>query len=208
MAPIQTESGAPSAELPSTISSSLLERAKRRDQDAWRRLVHIFSPLVYQWSRRLGVQEADAADILQEVFGAVSDHVAGFRREHPNDSFRGWLWMITRNKINDLLRRKREVAEARGGTDWQDQMLQIPESLYEISYPLPDKCESHELAKRALETIRAEFEDRTWQAFLQTTVDKRPAAEVAEEFGMSVQAVYQAKSRVMRRVRKELRDLI
>jgi RNA polymerase sigma-70 factor (ECF subfamily) len=94
-----------------------------------------------------------------------------------------------------------------GGTDAQKQFLQMPEQLSEVTDPMPGRGEAGELASRALDLIKAEFEDRTWQAFLRTTLHRQSPAEVAKELGITVAAVYQAKSRVMRRIRRELGDL-
>ena len=96
-----------SSQTPSSISSSLLERIRAGDQEAWHRLVGIFGPLVYRWAREFGVQAADTGDIVQEVFRAVSLNVGRFRRDCADDSFRGWLWIIARNKVHDYFRARR-----------------------------------------------------------------------------------------------------
>src|SRR5262245_29431146 len=64
-----------------STSSTLLERVRAQDQEAWQRLVHLYSPLVYGWCRRSGLQDADAADVGQEVFRDVAGAIAGFRRD-------------------------------------------------------------------------------------------------------------------------------
>jgi RNA polymerase sigma-70 factor (ECF subfamily) len=90
-----------SAEFSGSTSSSLLERAKSRDPDAWRWLAEFYGPLVYNWARAAGLQPSDAADVAQEVFRSVSVKLADFRHDRTHDSFRGWLWTITRNKVRD-----------------------------------------------------------------------------------------------------------
>ena len=182
-----------------TISSTLLDRVKAQEPYAWRRLVQVYGPLVYRWARCSGLADAEADDIVQEVFVAVSRHVAGFRRQDPGDSFHAWLATITRHKIADLGRR-REQALAQGGTAAQQRLLEIPED------SLPTTChQGHEtLWHRCLELVRAEFEPCTWQAFWRVAVDGQAPAEVAAELGMNVCAVYKAKSRVLRRAREEL----
>lgn len=190
---------------PGSTSSSLLRRVRQQDPDAWRRLVRLYGPLVYLWARQCGLQADDAADVLQETFVAVAQGVQTFRREQPGDTFRGWLWTITRNKIRDHFRRRQGEAVAKGGTDGQEQLLQLPDPPEPSSGPCADA--GSQTAHAALELIRAEFEERTWQAFWQTAVDGRKAAEVAEELGMTLRAVYQAKYRVLRRIRQELADL-
>src|SRR5690348_3168781 len=85
----------------SATSRSLLERLQANDEAAWTRLVVLYSPLVLDWCRRWGLQEHDAADVFQEVFQAVAGHIARFRKERHGDTFRGWLRVITRNKVHD-----------------------------------------------------------------------------------------------------------
>src|SRR5688572_4263442 len=106
-----------SAAADGSTSSSLIDRVQARDAEAWRRLAHIYGPLVYRWTQKAGLQESDAADVSQEVFRAVASHVTEFRRDRPDATFRGWLWTITRNKIHDFFRRRAGEPEARGGSD-------------------------------------------------------------------------------------------
>lgn len=190
-----------------STSSSLLDRLKQHDSDAWQRLADLYSPLVYGWCRHSGVSPDDAGDVLQEVFFAVAQGIERFRHDRSDDTFRGWLWAITQNKIRDHFRKRRAEGPARGGTDAQQRLEQIPEktAIDWTSTPPAVQCPSPK--QRAVELARAGVEDRTWQVFWQMTVEKRPAAEVAEQLGMSVAAVYKAKYRVMRLVRRELDDL-
>jgi RNA polymerase sigma-70 factor, ECF subfamily len=130
--------------------------------------------------------------------------VAEFRRDRPGDSFRGWLWTITRNKLHD--RRRDPEPSAVGGTGPQQSLEQVPEQL-------PDSVEQvasyrSMMTRKALELIQPEFEDRTWRAFWRMAVDDRPAAEVAAELEMTAHAVRQAKYRVLHRLREEMDGLL
>ena len=88
-----------------STSSSLLERLKAHDQDAWQRLVRLYGRLVLYWCRKTNIPQADREDVFQEIFRSVARHVAEFRRDRPGDSFRGWLHSITQSKIADHFRR-------------------------------------------------------------------------------------------------------
>lgn len=194
----------PSPGVPSSTSTNLLERVKAREPEAWQRLVELYGPLVYDWCRQSGVRGEDARDVGQEVFAVVAEGVAGFRRDRPGDSFRGWLWTITRSKICDHFRRLRQEAQARGGTDAQQQLAQVPEDPPAPSAVSVAPEVVGEVERRAVELVRPAVEERTWRAFWAITVDGRPAADVADELGMSVPAVYKAKYRVIRQIRREL----
>ena len=190
-----------------TTSSSLLERVKTEDHGAWQRLVDLYAPLVYRWCRRTGIGAQDAADVLQEVFLAVATHVRDFRRDRPGDSFRGWLWTITRSKIHDHFRRRRNQPNAQGGSTAHERLGQIPDQPPAIPGDDPLSSDQAALAQRVVELVRREVEDRTWRAFWRLAVDGQPGPDVAAELGMSVRAVYQAKYRVLQRVRREMADL-
>ena len=189
-------------------SPSLLQRASARDPEAWERLADLYGPVVYRWCRVSGLQADDAADAVQEVFSAVAIHIATFRRDRPGDSFRGWLWRITRNKIHDHFRRRRGEPLALGGTDAQRRLAQIPDEPPDSSAGDPHRGDESGLEHRAVEWVRASVEERTWRAFWRVTVDGQPARVVADELGMSVRAVYDATYRVRRRIRRELSGLL
>ncbi len=188
---------------PSSTSLSLLERVKARDQDAWRRLVQLYGPLVYQWCRRWRMTAEDVADIFQEVFHAVAVQIASFRSDRPGDTFRGWLWGITRHKVGDHFRRQGKQPIAAGGSDAQQQLLELPQ-------PPEDDASAvaaDGVVQRALDHIHGEFEARTWQMFWRTAVDGQAPKDIATELGVTPDAVRMAKSRVLRRLREELAGL-
>ncbi len=192
---------------PGSISSTLLQRVQAHRPEAWERLVDLYGPVVYRWCRLSGIKPEDAADVVQEVFGAVAGHIAGFRRRRPGDSFTAWLATITRSKICDFFRRRRDRPEARGGTDAQQLLLEIPD-IPDFSQESGHGAARDMLPRRALELVRAEFENRTWEAFWRAAVDGHAAADIAEDLGMTLHAVYKAKSRVLRRLRQELDGLL
>jgi len=197
-----------SVEASGSTSSSLLQRLKAHDADAWNTLVQLYGPMVYRWCRDCGLQAEDVADVGQEVFGAVAASIEGFHRERPGGSFRGWLWTIARNKIRDHFRRLRGEAQARGGTDGQAWLAQLPADAPEPMAADARPAYHDSLENRAVEQVRAEAEERTWQAFWVAAVEGRPAAEVADQLGMSIQAVYDAKYRVRRKIRQQFGDLL
>src|SRR5436190_3645684 len=130
--------------------ASLLDRVRANDDDAWRRFVRLYSPLVYAWAKRCGLKNQDAADVLQEVFHAVARNVAQFRPDPAAGSFRGWLWVITRNKVRDHFRAA--GAEPVGGTDMQNRLQEIPECEPE-SWSGSGDCSRAGLVNRATQLI-------------------------------------------------------
>ena len=185
-----------------TTSASLLDRLHQPDQqEAWGRFVQLYTPLLYDWARSLGLQEQDVADLVQEVFAVLLEKLREFRYE-PKLSFRGWLRTVLRNKWREV-RRKRipTPVDARDGP------------LADLPDPQDDKQFSETayreyLVQRALILIEGDFQPDTWRAWQEFAVAGEPAAEVARKLGMTAHAVYLAKARVLRRLREELNGLL
>ena len=191
-----------------STSRSLLADARLAVPAAWERLVRLYAPLVASWCRRWGIAEQDLVDVLQEVFLSVAGHLNRFRKERPGDTFRGWLLTIAHNKVRDHLRRAAAEPTAAGGSEAAFQMQQILDS--HVSCEPTDKAEEvlmDSLLNVALESIRSEFHERTWQAFWGVVVDGRAAADVGADLNMKPGAVRVAKSRVLLRLRRELGDV-
>jgi RNA polymerase sigma-70 factor (ECF subfamily) len=185
-----------------------LGRAKAREGEAWRRLVDLYGPHVYEWCRHCDLKAEDATDVAQEVFAAVARNIDSLRRDRPGDTFRGWLWTITRNKIRDHFRARKGMPEAQGGSTAQQRLAQIPEQPPESSSSGKSVASSDSLQRRAIELVRGNVEERTWQAFWRVVVEGEDAADVAQELGISVRAVYDAKYRMRQRIRTELDGLL
>ena len=190
-----------------STSSSLVERLQAQEPEAWRQWADLYGPLIYFWSRRYSLQPEDAADVFQEVFGAVSAGIGRFQHDRARGRFRGWLWTITRNKIQDHFRSQNGREAAVGGTEALRRIAEIPEQLAEDPTDPDGRGELIALFHRAVQAARAEFEDRTWAAFWRTLADRQPTREVADELGMTVNAVRLARSRVLRRIRALLGDV-
>src|ERR1022692_3821863 len=109
-----------------STSTSLLQRLKARDEHGWQRLLTLYGPTVYGWCRHAGLSAEGAGDVGQLVFEAGARSIADFRRERPGDSFRGWVWTITRNKIRDLCRRNAGRAEALGAASFCNKCCRSP----------------------------------------------------------------------------------
>ncbi len=195
---------------PGTTSLSLLARWQRNDPKAWERMTYLYYPLVYGWCRRAKLQPDDSRDVTQEVFQALARSGANFRSEDGRNSFRGWLWGVTRNQIKNFWRRLAKQPQAIGGEYSQVDLQQLPQT--EDAWDQltdPDSKEDDSLVvKRAMELIRAEFEETSWLAFWRSAVDGRPASDVAADLGITRNAVYLAKSRILKRLRSEFTELL
>jgi len=177
-----------------TTPATLLERLRRpNDPSAWSRFVELYTPLLFGWARRLGLQDADAADLVQEVFTLLVDKLPHFEYD-PSKSFRGWLRTVAVNQWRAGLRRK-----APAGHAVDPALLESPpaEAFWEEEY-------RRHLVRRALTLMQAEFQPATWKACWECVVNGRPAPEVGAELGLRPGAVRAAKFRVLSRLRQEL----
>ncbi len=192
----------------SITSKTLLQRVRNQDQDGWRDLVKLYAPLVYRLCRVAGVAKHDAPDVVQEVFRAASRNIAKFHRDRPGDSFRAWLLTISKNKIRDHFRQKAKHPAAVGGTDMQALIHQVPDLTWESSSDGSHFDSNSDLMRRAIRLVRNDFAESTWRAFWGVTIEGQSTDLVAEELGISIWSVYQAKSRVLSRIRDELQGLV
>ncbi len=185
-----------------TTPVSLLERVRARwDQDAWARFVRLYSPLIFFWGRRCGLQAADAADLTQDVLTTLFEKMPDFSYDR-HKSFRAWLRTVTLNHWRD--RQRRLATRPLPGDDQQLSELPVAGDLA----ALEDGEYRQYVVSRALQIMRADFQPATWQAFWEHGVLGRPAAEVAAELGLTVAAIYCARVRVLSRLRQELQGLL
>jgi RNA polymerase sigma-70 factor, ECF subfamily len=192
---------------PSPTRGSLIAGLRRGDAQAWSEMVDLYAPLVHQWCRGCGVPADAAADVMQEAFAAAAQHIARFGYRQQGDSFRGWLWTITRNKIRDYHRTCRRQIQSPGGSTALRRLARQPD---EASLPEDEPtgdAEISDLVRRGLDQVRSEFEPRTWDAFWRCCVDALPTDLVAKQLEMTPAAVRQARSRVLRRLRRQLGDV-
>lgn len=187
-------------------SSSLLVRVKARDEGAWERFVHLYEPLVHHWCRRYGLQEADAADVGQDVFRTVAGSIADFRHEQKGDTFRGWLRTVTRSRVLDHLRRKPRAALGVGGSDALERLAELPD--HQAEPETSDEGDKLILVRRAMDMVLGGCKEQTRQAFLRVVIAGGHPADVAQDLGMTVNAVYLVKSHLLRKIREEFAEIV
>lgn len=173
------------------------------DRRSWAEFVEIYTPLLYNYFRARGLQDADAADLGQEVMRAVAGAIARFDYDPERGTFRSWLYTIARNKLNSFFKKDARREKGSGRTTVLNLVEQTaderhdPEALWEIEH-------RRRLFEWASERVRPAFAQRTWEAFERVAVRQEDAAAVAQALGMKLGAVYVARSRVTARLRSEI----
>lgn len=189
---------------PVTRASLLLRVRNVNDDAAWSQFVEIYTPLVFRYCRGRGLQDQDAADVAQESMRAVAKAIAKFDYDPKRGKFRNWLLTVVQSKLLDfVVQQQRQPALAsETSLRWKidNDSLNAGESVWEADY-------YRAILNWAAERIRGEFQVSTWQAFWQTTIDERDGKEVAASLGLSVGAVYVAKSRVIARLKEEIQSV-
>jgi len=185
------------SDVPATRPSLLLRIRDSRDTESWQRFVDVYGPLVYGYCRQRGLQDADAAEVMQEVLLQVNRSMAQFEYHPDHGRFRHWLGAVIRSKLSRLWRRDRRGHErvldedcraVARDTQWNEEF-------------------NRHLLQTALEQIRQHFTDTTWRAFELVWIEGVAAADVAAQLGEPLDRIYVAKSRVLKRLQSAVREL-
>ncbi|TWU43532.1 ECF RNA polymerase sigma factor SigW [Novipirellula aureliae] len=184
---------------PTTRPSLLVRLQNSRDEHAWAEFTAIYEPVIYRMTRRRGLQDADAREIVQEVLLSITAAIERFDVDDPG-SFRGWLSRITRNATIDRLRQQSARAETIGSSG-------VARLLDEIvaNERLEDEFENdrrRQLFRWAASEVRRRTGELNWMAFWRTSVDGCTVADVAKELGIGEGAVYVARCRILKRIRE------
>lgn len=192
--------------LPET-QKSLLVRLARVDQEsigtAWPTFLSIYEPAIFRFALSRGLQDADARDVTQQVLLAVHQKLAEWDLDQGKGSFRGWLFLVARNLASKKLRSKRRQAKL-GGSPLVDDVAQQPTdeeaSVFFLEY-------RKQVFQWAANSIKDQFQPKTWNAFWRTSVDGESAQDVAKELGVSLGAVYAGKCRIMANLREMVEQM-
>ena len=179
-----------------------------RDQEAWGRFIDLYAPLVYGFLRKRGLQDADSADLTQDVLRQVAAAAQSLEYDAKRGSFRSWLFTVVQNRLTDHWRKEGGREHAAGDSESVLRLNELPQpgcldasAEWEANY-------ERQLFHYAANIVKQDFTPATWQAFWLTAVDGQPGRDVAEKLGLSVAAVYLAKGRVMTRLKDQVKLLV
>jgi RNA polymerase sigma-70 factor (ECF subfamily) len=187
---------------------SLLQRLRENpDEDGWKRLVDLYAPLLQRWLAQTGIAGPDADDLLQEVFVSVVREMPSFHHNQRRGAFRSWLRTILVHRVRGHLRRRRGSPQSAADLDIPETLDRLEDQSSDLSR-LWDREHDEFVVRLLLQLIEPEFATTTWQAFRRLVIDGQDPEDVAKELGLSIHSVYAAKSRVLRRMRREIEGLI
>jgi RNA polymerase sigma-70 factor (ECF subfamily) len=190
------------AEAPPTRGSLLVRLRDTADGPAWRQFVEIYAPLIFGFFRKKGVQDADAADLTQDVLAAVARALRDFAYDPGKGSFRGWLFTAVRHRLQRFA--ASQAPRGAGTTSALEQVQQLPARADEPDWD--HECERR-LFHWAADQLRPTVAETTWQAFWQTAVEGKNPRDVGQALGLTVAAVYMAKSRMLARLKALIQEV-
>ncbi|CAN5134001.1 sigma-70 family RNA polymerase sigma factor [soil metagenome] len=187
---------------PQTRASLLVQIRDGANADAWHEFMRLYGPVVYGFARKRGLQDADAADLMQDVMRSVSAAIGRLEYDPKQGTFRGWLFTITRNKVFSFLSSRRHRAQGSGDSATNRLLDEKADpsdgsEIWELEY-------QRRLASLAMERVKNEFHESSWRSFWMTAVEGVAPAQAAKTIGISAGAVYVAKSRVLARIKAEV----
>jgi RNA polymerase sigma-70 factor (ECF subfamily) len=191
---------------PITRPSLLVRIRDSSDHQAWSQFVELYAPLIYGFARKHGLQDADAADLTQDVLRVVAKTIHGLDYDRQRGSFRGWLFTVVRNKLHNFVTRRRPYEHGTGDTG-AHKLLQEQPAPEEEAGALWEEDYEKQLFACAAKQVQSRVQESTWQAFWQTAVLGKSGKDVAKELQLTVAAVYLAKSRVMAQLKEQVRQL-
>lgn len=185
--------------LPPTRPSLLVQCRDPENQPAWETFVEIYTPLIYGYYRHRGLQDADAADLAQEVMRSVARALQSFEYDPARGRFRSWLHTVTCNKLKTFFQKQQRRPRAESGTQGMEMLDAIPapegDDIWERAY-------QKQLFEWAAAQVKPMVKEQTWEAFWRCAIENEDSQSVAESLGLSVGSVYVAKSRVIGRLRE------
>ncbi|OJW26511.1 MAG: hypothetical protein BGO49_12330 [Planctomycetales bacterium 71-10] len=186
-------------------SKSLLDRLRSRpdDQMSWRRFAGLYAPLIRRWLVGQGTPDADAEDLAQEILMVIFRELPGFDHNGRKGAFRTWIRTVTVNRLRGYWRSRRV-----GAVSGMEERLALLEAEDGEPGRAWDREHDEHVVAQVMKLVEPEFAPSTWRAFRRTVVDGLSAAEAAAELGLTPNAVLIAKSRVLRRLREEVRGLV
>ena len=189
-----------------TRVSLLLRLRDTQDTNAWSQFTEIYGPLVFNFGRRSGMQEADAADLVQDVMGEVAKSIVKFEYDPRIGKFRSWLYKIAKRAAGRAWSKRQRQPQGSGDTAIVNTLNQIEDESVDGEW-LWEKHYQTQLLTWAAEQIRDQFHPHTWQAFWRTAVEGQTPQEVAKQLALNVGSIYVAKNRVMKRLAAKILEI-
>lgn len=187
------------------VSPALIERARAGDEGSWQRIVALCRPRIAGWLSRQHVPPQEAEDLTQDVLAVLVQRLPGFEHRARPGGFYTWLRTVTRNRARLFWRQGRYRVSSPGGDGFHQLLDGLADPAGSATRAW-DAENDRQLLRHLLSGLKGEFEPRTLRAFRRLTFDRASGKEVAAELGLTVTAVYNAKMRILERLRRDVAE--
>jgi RNA polymerase sigma-70 factor (ECF subfamily) len=185
-----------------------LDRAREaRDSESWERLVALYTPLIRRWLSTYDIKNADADDLIQEVFTVVLSELPSFHHNQRTGAFRNWLRKVLVHRLRHFWRKQKYAPQARGTSTLMDRLNELEDDKSQYSRIWNAEHDQHVIA-HIIKAVRPRFHDKTWQAFSLQVLEGKRADVAAAQLNMPINSVYVARSRVLSSLRREAAGLV
>ncbi len=186
-----------------TRATLLLRLRNQADSLSWREFHERYGELLYRYARTRGASHADAEDVVQEVEMYLFKAMQGFEYDARKGRFRAYLRSAV---VHALGRRASKQAHQAPALDPKafDYLASHEEASADARWER--EWQLHRL-RWAMRSIAGEFDGVTLEAFELYALAGRSVAETADKLGLSKASVYQAKTRVLKRLKERLDTL-
>lgn len=192
---------------PHTRETLLLRLRDASDTQAWAQFLRDYGPMLYRFLRSRGLQDADAADLVQEIMRSVGSAIGRFDYEEQKGGFRAWLFTITRNKLYTYFEKNQRSNPTGNDTAQLELLNQAADGRDDLAEQWEAEHQRQLLAK-AVETVKLQIDPNTWAAFELTAINGLSASEAAKQIDMKTGTIYVARSRVTAKLRDEVERLM
>lgn len=189
---------------PETRSTLIVQLKSQQDEAAWWEFVRTYESFLQRLVERRGVPAMHVPDVTQQVLTAIARSIGSWQDDGQEASFRRWVNRVARNVVIKYMARERHHAGGQGGTEALQLLAEVPA---EQDTTLAKQYE-HELIVWAAEQVREEFLDSSWRAFWATMIEGREVAQVAEELSLSIGSIYMSRSRIKKRIREKVAEVL
>jgi RNA polymerase sigma-70 factor (ECF subfamily) len=186
---------------------SLLIQVREGQPQAWQRFHEIYRPFIEHWLRSLSVPHQDVADLAQDVLVTILEQLPTFQHSGNPGAFRAWLRTVSINRARLFWRGQTHEPSALGGSTFLNALHELKDPDSGMTAQWNRDYQRH-VVNALLAGVAQEFEPATVEAFRRLALEDETPVHVAEVMGMTVGALYVAKSRVLRRLRDLAGDML
>jgi RNA polymerase sigma factor (sigma-70 family) len=181
------------------------------DEESWKDFYNLYRKLIYGVARKSGLRHEEAEDAVAETMRSVCENIRDFVPDAAHGSFKSWLLQTARWRITDQLRKRSGQSSVSVATPDDTRRTSTVERVPDPASLNLDAVWEAEWQKELFETAVSRIKDQVspdqYQIFDFYVLRQMPVAKVARSLGVNVAQIYLARHRVLKAIKKEVRNL-